>query len=121
MSSKPRVARLYENLSTEVQEKIKMAYPAGFSQNLISFTNKEGKVVTALPFETDEEQLLIKMSIREAERIIEDDDDYDDLGNLREEKIEEFEDKYGEAEDDDVFNDSYDDEPTDDGGDSDED
>lgn len=117
-SSKPRVARLYENLTTEVQEKIKLAYPAGFSQNLISFTNKEGKVVTALPFETDDENLLIKMSVREAERIIEDDDDYDDLGNLREEKLEEFEDKYGDAEEED---DSYGDEPSDDSDDSDED
>lgn len=113
--SKPRVARLYENLTTEVQEKIKFAYPAGFSQHLISFTNKEGKIVTALQFETDDENLLIKMSVKEAERIIEADDDYDDLGNLREEKVEEFEDKYGEAEDEDDG--SYGDEPIDEGSD----
>ena len=116
-NSKPRVARLYENLSTEVQEKIKLAYPNGFSQHLISFTNKEGKVVTALQFVTDTEHHLIKMSVREAERIIEDDDDYDELGNLREEKLEEFEDKYGEGEEED---DSYGDEPVEEADDDDE-
>ena len=50
---------------------------------MVSYVNKDGKKVSALPFETDEIYYLIRMTIQEAEQIIEDDDDYDDDGNLR--------------------------------------
>ena len=60
-----------------------MEYPYGFANNLVSFTNKEGKRVSALPFETEDIYYLIRMTVLEARQIISDDDDYDDEGNLR--------------------------------------
>lgn len=84
-NSKPRLVKDYEKLTDEIQEQIKLAYPEGFSLNLISFTNKEGVKVSALPFETDEAYYLVRMTKQEATAIIEDDDDYDDDGYLREE------------------------------------
>jgi len=81
---KRRIVKDYDALPEEVVSQLKLEYPHGFAQNLISFTNKEGKKVSALPFETDEVYYLVRMTTLEAERIIEDDEDYDDEGNLRE-------------------------------------
>ena len=94
--SKPKVIKDYEKLDESTREQIKLTYPNGFSENLISFTNKDGKIVTALPFETEEKYYLLKMSIQEAEQIIEDDDDYNDDGYLKNSVKEGYEDKYGD-------------------------
>ncbi len=80
---KKRIVKDYENLPEEVVAQIKMSYPSGFADNLISFTNKEGKRVSALPFDTPEIYYLIRMTITEAHQIIEDDEDYDNEGTLR--------------------------------------
>ena len=77
-NNKPRVIKDYDKLDKELQEKIKLTYPEGFSEHLVYYTNKEGKLVTALPFETSDKYYLIKMTVEEAEAIILDDDDYDD-------------------------------------------
>ncbi len=103
--SKPRVVKDYELLDVEVQEQIKLAYPYGFERKLIKFTNQKGKLVSALPFETEEKYYLVRMTLQEAKDIVEDDDDYDDDGNLRDDIKAEYEDKY----DDEDF--SGDDEP----------
>lgn len=94
--SKPRVIKAFESLDPHIVEQIKLTYPDGFSNNLITFTNKDGLLVSALPFETDEKYYLVKMSAREAEQIIEDDDDYDDDGNLRSSVRNEYSDKYAD-------------------------
>ncbi len=84
-----------------------------------------------MPFETDDKYYLVRMTVYEAERIIEDDDDYDSTGSLKDSAKEEYESKYGddefmaEAEVDeaeDVADDDYDDDEDfdddgDDGGD----
>jgi hypothetical protein len=55
--------------------------------------------VSALPFETDEKYYLVRMTMAEAQAIIEDDDDYDDEGNLTDEAKEDIEDRQdGEGE-----------------------
>lgn len=97
-SSKPRVIKDFDKLDVAIQEQIKLEYPEGFEDNLIYFTNKEGKRVSALPFETEEKYYLVRMTIEEAQQIIEDDDDYDEDGNLREEIKEEYAEKHGEEE-----------------------
>lgn len=117
--NKPRVIKDYEKLDPEIQEKIKLEYPSGYSENLIYFNNKEGKRVSALPFETDDKYYLVRMTIYEAEKIIEEDDDYDSTGSLKDSAKEEYESKYaddellaGEAEVDeaeDVADDNYND------------
>ena len=96
--SKPRVVKDYDKLDVEIQEQIKLFYPVGFERKLVKFTNAEGKLVSALPFETDEKYYLVRMTLQEAKDIVEDDDDYDDDGNLKDSVKEEYEDKYDEDE-----------------------
>lgn len=109
--SKPRVIKDFEKLDTDIQEQIKLEYPEGFEDNLIHFTNKEGKRVSALPFETEEKYYLVRMTIEEAQQIIEDDDDYDDDGNLKDDIKMEYAEKHGDEEemDDEDDSDPYDD------------
>ena len=66
--------------------------------NLIQFTNAEGKYVSALPFETEDKYYLVRMTVDQAQEIIEEDDDYNDDGNLTDEAREEYEDKFDEEE-----------------------
>lgn len=109
--SKPRVVKDYDKLDPSVQEQIKLNYPYGFEQHLIQFTNKEGKRVSALPFEAEDKYYLVRMTTLEAQTIIEDDDDYID-GELRDDVKEDYEDKYDDSDDvdlDDVDNDDDDD------------
>jgi hypothetical protein len=96
--SKPRIIKDYDKLDPAIQEQIKLVYPAPFSDSLIYYFDKDGKNVSALPFETDDKYYLIRMTLSEAERIIEDDDDYDDDGFLKDHVREEYEDKYPEVE-----------------------
>ncbi len=109
-TNKPRVIQDFEKLGNEIQEQIKLTYPNGFSQHLIQFTNKDGKLVSALPFETDEKYYLVRMTSQEAKDIIFADEDYDDEGVLKDSSKEEFADKYAEL---DYINDSFEDDEDD--------
>ena len=100
--SKPRLVKDYDKLDETVKQQIKLFYPSGFESNLVQFQNKEGKTVSALPFETDEIYYLIRMTVLEAQEIIEDDEDYDDDGFLKDEVKEELEEKYDDDTDDDL-------------------
>ena len=82
--SKKRIVKDYDKLPSNILDQVKIAYDEGFVDHLVSYTNAEGKNVSALPFETDEIFYLIRMTQKEAERIVEEDDDYDEEGNLRE-------------------------------------
>lgn len=99
-SNKPRVIKDYDKLDPSIQEQIKLEYPNGYSENLIYFTNKDGKRVSALPFETEDKYYLVRMTVYEAERIIEEDDDFDSSGSLKDSAREEYSSKYG---DDDIL------------------
>lgn len=92
--SKPRVIKNYEKLDEEILEQIKLHYPEGFAKNLIRFTDVNGRLSSALPFETEEKYYLIRMTKSEALEIIDDDDDYDDDGNLLDDVRDEYADKY---------------------------
>jgi hypothetical protein len=121
-SSKPRVIKDYDKLDPEIQEKIKLEYPNGYSENLIYFNNKDGKRVSALPFETDDKYYLVRMTVFEAEKIIEEDDDYDSTGALKDSVKEEYESKYADdeflaaesEEAEDIADDDFDDDDADD-------
>ena len=84
MNPKKRIVKDYENLPEDILNRIKMQYPRGFAQHLITYTNMEGKKVSALPFDTEEIYYLVRMTIQEALQIIAEDDDYDAQGHLRE-------------------------------------
>ena len=83
-NDKIRVVVDYDKLKEELVEQIKLVYPTGFSEHLISFTNGKGEKVSALRFETFEKIYLVRMSSKLAEQIVEEDADYDDDGNLKE-------------------------------------
>ncbi len=83
MNSKKRVIKDYESLPEDIKNRIKMTYPRGFAQHLVYYTDRNGKRVSALPFETDDIYYLVRMTVREAVQIIEDDEDYDSEGVLR--------------------------------------
>ena len=91
--SKPRVIKDFEKLDGVTQEQIKLEYPFGFEDHLVSFTNREGKHVSALPFETVEIYYLVRMTVAEATQLIEDDEDYENQGNLRDEVKAAYEEK----------------------------
>lgn len=94
--AKPRVIKDYDALDENIQEQIKLTYPYGFSQHLISYTNKAGLLVSALPFETDEKYYLVRMTLKEARTIVDEDDDFDDDGVLKDDARESYEDKYSD-------------------------
>lgn len=93
-TTKPRVIKDYEKLPVEIQEQIKLEYPYGFSDSLITFTNKEGQIVSALPFETEDRYYMVRMTVSEAIKIVEDDEDFDSDGTLKDGIREEYESKY---------------------------
>jgi hypothetical protein len=95
---KRRVIKDFDKLDESIQEQIKLFYPEGFDQSLIHFTDKNGNLVSALPFETEEVYYLVRMTVSEARAIISDDDDYDDEGLLKEDIKLSFEDKYSDLE-----------------------
>mgnify|MGYP006316373417 FL=1 len=105
-TQKPRVFTSYDKLSTEIKNKLKLKYPEGFSHELINFYDKDGLNVSALIFETDEKILLIKMSQTAAEKIIFDDEDYDDDGLLKEAVKESLEEEFMENEDEETDDDA---------------
>ncbi len=114
-TTKLRVIQDFEKISEEIQEQIKLTYSEGFSQHLIQFTNKEGRLVSALQFETDEKIYLVRMTTQEARDIILEDVDYNDEGILKNTTKEQYADKYAELDymseainDDDDFKDDYD-------------
>lgn len=90
--SKPRIVKDYDKIEDSVKQQIKLSYPDGFEDHLIKFSNKEGLTVSALPFETEEKYYLVRMTITQAQAIIEDDEDYDDEGILRDDVRIEYED-----------------------------
>lgn len=94
--NKPRVVTSFEKLTPALQEQIKLTYPYGFSDELIHFNNKDGDRVSALRFETDEKIYLVKMSQARAEELVDEDEDYDDDGNLKKSVKSDFEDKYSD-------------------------
>lgn len=82
-SNKKRLVKDYDNLPEEIIIRLKAEYPYGFANHLINYQNKEGKKVSALPYDTEDIYYLIRMTVSEAQEIIEADDDYDDDGTLR--------------------------------------
>jgi DNA-directed RNA polymerase subunit delta len=81
--AKKRIVKDYDALPEETLRLVKMKYPNGYADSLVSYTDKEGKKVSALPFESDEAYYLIRMTIMEAKRLVKEDEDFDDEGVLR--------------------------------------
>lgn len=104
--AKKRVVKDYDALSEDITRLVKQKYPSGYAESLVTYSDKEGKKVSALPFETDDTHYLIRMTILEAKRIVKEDEDFDDEGQLKEEIADvevEVDDEFdGAGEDDDL-------------------
>ncbi len=61
-TSKLRVIKDYDKLDTEIVKQIEVTYPEGFTQHLIQITSKDGMLVSALPFETEDKIYLVRMT-----------------------------------------------------------
>ncbi len=94
--NKLRVIKDYEKLDKDIKEQIKLVYPDGYSEHIIEFTNQKGEIVHALRFETDDKIYLVRMTVEKALQLIEDDNDYDDDGILKEVMKEKYEYKHSE-------------------------
>ncbi|MFO7657258.1 MAG: hypothetical protein R6W78_09335 [Bacteroidales bacterium] len=71
---KKRIIKRYEQLPEDILEKLKVQYPDGFEDSLISFTNPKGEIEFGLPYETDDTTYLIKMP---KSQVAEEEDDFD--------------------------------------------
>ena len=95
-NNKLRVVKDYEKLDKDLKEQIKLVYPDGYSKHIIEFTNPKGEIVHALRFETDDKIYLVRMTTEKALQLIEDDDDYDNEGILKEAMREKYEIKHSD-------------------------
>ncbi|WP_297097879.1 hypothetical protein [uncultured Draconibacterium sp.] len=93
---KPKVIKDYSKLDKDLQEQIKLIYADGFAENLIHFFDKTGQKITVLPFETEDKYYMLRMTEGEAVALVDEDDDYDDDGFLKDEVKQDYEDKYSD-------------------------
>ncbi len=93
---KKHVVKDFEKLDPIMQKQVKLLNPDGFHNNLITYKDKQGRKVSALPFETNDIYYLLRMTLSEAKTIMIEDDDYDDTGELKEEIKVEYAEKFGE-------------------------
>jgi DNA-directed RNA polymerase subunit delta len=84
-----RIVKDYDALPEEILHAVKIKYPTGYESHLVSYTNAEGRAVSALPFATSDIYYLIRMTVAEARQIVRDDEDFDDEGILRAEVADE--------------------------------
>lgn len=95
-AAKLRLIQDYEKLNTGLQEQIKLVYPEGYAEYLVYYVNKQGERVTALPFETFDKVYMVRMSSAKAKKLIAEDSDYDNDGNLKTDIREQYEDDYSD-------------------------
>lgn len=67
--NKKRLVKGYENLSPELVKLMHASYPDGFEGAMISFFDRDGKRVSAIPFETDDIYYLIRMVEKKAKPV----------------------------------------------------
>lgn len=101
--AKKRVVKDYQALTEEIVRAIREKYPSGYADHLVSYSDKDGKKVSALPFETEDTYYLIRMSVQEAKRLVKDDEEFDDEVPAKEDIADvDVDDEFdGEGEDDD--------------------
>jgi DNA-directed RNA polymerase subunit delta len=81
--AKKRIIKDYDALSEDIIASLRLKYPTGYAEHLVTYLDREGKKVSALPFETDEAYYLVRMTKIEAKRLESEDDLEDDVA-LRE-------------------------------------
>lgn len=75
-SNKKRLVVSFNNLPVELQEEVKAAYPAGYTDSMIRVDKPNGDFFYAVSFETEEVSYLVKIDVK-IDDISEEDDDKD--------------------------------------------
>ena len=75
-NAKKRLVVSFKNMTPELQEEVKAAYPLGYSDYMIRIEKPNGEFFFAVPFETEEISYLVKIDDMSGEE--EDKDYYDD-------------------------------------------
>ena len=83
--TKPKVIKDFDKIDAELLEKVRIFYNNSFADHLITFFNSDGKKITALPFETEDKQYLLRMTDNEVVRVVEEDEDIEDDSFLKNE------------------------------------
>jgi hypothetical protein len=66
--SKPKVIKDFTKLDEDLQEQILDLYPNGYQDSLILFTDKDGKYIHALPYETEDRYYLLRMPLQKSKK-----------------------------------------------------
>ena len=79
-SAKKRLVVSFNNMTPELQEEVKAAYPAGYTDFMMRIDKPNGDFFFAVPFETEEISYLVKIDVKIDDAPTEDDDKdyYDD-------------------------------------------
>ena len=86
-NAKKRLVVSFKNMTPELQEEVKAAYPLGYSDYMIRIEKPNGEFFFAVPFETEEISYLVKIDVKIDDMSGEDEDkDYydDDLKGANE-------------------------------------
>ena len=102
-SAKKRLVVSLKNVTPELQEEVKAAYPLGFSDYMIRIEKPNGEFFFAVPFETEEISYLVKIDVK-----------IDDMSGEEEDRDYYDDDLKGA---DELANDDSDDDPADDNSD----
>lgn len=54
----------YKNLTDDLKEKFKEAYPEGYNDHLQKFVKPNGEAIFVVPFETDETSYMVKFEVK---------------------------------------------------------
>ena len=79
-NAKKRLVVSFNNMTPELQEEVKAAYPAGYTDYMMRIDKPNGDFFFAVPFETEEISYLVKIDVKidDASGEEEDKDYYDD-------------------------------------------
>ena len=99
-SAKKRLVVSFNNMTPELQEEVKAAYPLGYTDYMMRIDKPNGDFFFAVPFETEEISYLVKIDVK-----------IDDLSNEEEDKDYYDDDLKGA---DELANDDSEEEPMDD-------
>ena len=97
-ATKPRIIKSYEKIDEKLREAIAAKFPLGYASEIQTFDIGGGKFMSALPFETEDANYLIKFPVPED---VPDDSD-DNMGNEEDLNLEGGEDVDEEEEQDEV-------------------
>ena len=83
-TSKKRLVTSIHNLSSELQEELKLRYPAGFTDAMMRIDKPNGEFFYVVPFETEDIFYLVKIDVKIDDGSEEEDDkDYYDDDELK--------------------------------------